>query len=72
MRGITWLAPVLLRLHELDQFEDAALVKAKVTVDRTGDEAPGGKLRLRTLSWARRGATMHIRVDHYPQLRDLC
>lgn len=30
LRGITWLAPVLLRLHELDQFEDAALVKAKV------------------------------------------
>ena len=25
LRGITWLAPVLLRLHELDQFEDAAL-----------------------------------------------
>ena len=24
LRGITWLAPVLLRLHELDQFEDAA------------------------------------------------
>lgn len=30
LRGITWLSPVLLRLHELDQFEDAALVKAKV------------------------------------------
>lgn len=30
LRGLTWLAPVLLRLHELDQFEDAALVKAKV------------------------------------------
>lgn len=30
LRGITWLAPVLLRLHELDQFEDAALVRAKV------------------------------------------
>lgn len=30
LRGITWLAPVLLRLHELNQFEDAALVKAKV------------------------------------------
>lgn len=30
LRGISWLAPVLLRLHELDQFEDAALVKAKV------------------------------------------
>ena len=30
LRGMTWLAPVLLRLHELDQFEDAALVKAKV------------------------------------------
>ncbi|MEO5375477.1 MAG: phage portal protein [Alphaproteobacteria bacterium] len=30
LRGLTWLAPVLLRLHELDQFEDAALVRAKV------------------------------------------
>lgn len=30
LRGLTWLAPVLLRLHELDQFEDASLVKAKV------------------------------------------
>lgn len=36
MRGITWLAPVLLRLHELDQFEDAALVKAKVAALFTG------------------------------------
>lgn len=30
LRGITWLASTLLRLHELDQYEDAALVKAKV------------------------------------------
>jgi hypothetical protein len=30
LRGITWPAPILLRLHELDQYEDAALVKAKV------------------------------------------
>ena len=36
LRGITWLAPVLLRLHELDQFEDAALVKAKVAALFTG------------------------------------
>ena len=36
LRGITWLAPVLLRLHELDQFEDAALVKAKVSALFTG------------------------------------
>lgn len=28
--GITWLAPILPRLHELDQYEDAALMKAKV------------------------------------------
>ena len=36
LRGITWLAPVLLRLHELDQFEDTALVKAKVAALFTG------------------------------------
>jgi lambda family phage portal protein len=30
LRGISRLAPVLLRLKELDEFEDAALVKAKV------------------------------------------
>ena len=36
LRGITRLAPVLLRLHELDQFEDAALVKAKVAALFTG------------------------------------
>ncbi len=36
LRGITWLAPVLLRLHELDQFEDAALVKAKIAALFTG------------------------------------
>ena len=36
LRGITWLAPVLLRLHELDQFEDAALVKAKLAALFTG------------------------------------
>ncbi len=36
LRGITWLAPVLLRLHELDQFEDASLVKAKVAALFTG------------------------------------
>jgi|GEM_PF-5978878 capsid protein len=36
LRGITWLAPILLRLHELDQYEDAALVKAKVAALSTG------------------------------------
>lgn len=36
LRGITWLAPVLLRLHELDQYEDAALVKANVAALFTG------------------------------------
>jgi lambda family phage portal protein len=30
LRGVTWLAPILLRLRELDAFEDAALTKAKV------------------------------------------
>ena len=36
LRGITSLAPILLRLHELDQYEDAALVKAKVAALFTG------------------------------------
>ena len=30
LRGLTWLAPVLLRVNELDQYEDAALVRAKI------------------------------------------
>ncbi len=30
VRGLSWLAPVLLRLSELDQLEDALLVNAKV------------------------------------------
>lgn len=30
LRGISWLAPVLLRLHEVDLFEDAQLVRQKV------------------------------------------
>lgn len=30
VRGVTWLLPILLRLHELDGMEDAALVGAKV------------------------------------------
>lgn len=43
LRGISWLAPVLLRLHELDLYEDAQLVRQKVAalfagfvVDPTG------------------------------------
>ena len=30
MRGLPWLVPVLTRLYEIDQYEDAALVTAKV------------------------------------------
>lgn len=30
LRGIPWLAPVLLKLHELDQYDDAELVRKKV------------------------------------------
>lgn len=30
VRGLSWLAPVLLRLHELDAYEDAQLVRQKV------------------------------------------
>jgi lambda family phage portal protein len=49
LRGISWLAPVLLRLHELDLYEDAQLVRQKVSalfaafvVDPTGTAAPAG------------------------------
>jgi lambda family phage portal protein len=31
IRGLSWLAPVLLRLHELDLYEDAQLVRQKVS-----------------------------------------
>jgi len=31
LRGVSWLAPVLLRLHELDLYEDAQLVRQKVS-----------------------------------------
>ena len=31
LRGLSWFAPVLLALHELDQHADAALVRAKVS-----------------------------------------
>jgi lambda family phage portal protein len=30
MRGLPWLVPVLTRLYEIDQYEDAALVTAKI------------------------------------------
>ncbi|WP_246135417.1 phage portal protein [Pararhodospirillum oryzae] len=30
LRGLSWLAPVLLKLHDLDQHADAALMRAKV------------------------------------------
>lgn len=36
LRGLTWLAPVLLRVKELDQYEDAALVRAKVAAMMAG------------------------------------
>lgn len=46
VRGVSWLAPALLRLHELDQYEDATLVRAKVAAlfagfvtDPNGDAA---------------------------------
>jgi lambda family phage portal protein len=31
VRGVSWLAPILLRLHEIDQYEDAQLVRQKVS-----------------------------------------
>jgi lambda family phage portal protein len=36
LRGLSWLAPVLLRLHDLDQYEDAQLVRQKVSALLTG------------------------------------
>ncbi|GAA0599181.1 phage portal protein [Caenispirillum bisanense] len=43
LRGITWLSPVLLRLHELEQYEDATVVKAKIANLFTGFlRDPGG------------------------------
>lgn len=62
LRGITWLAPVLLRLHELDQFEDAALVKAKVAALFTGfitdpDGTAGG------LSGTNTGGTLNVGME---------
>ena len=30
VRGVTWLAPVILRLKELDEFQDATLMKQKI------------------------------------------
>lgn len=49
VRGVTWLAPVLLRLKDLDDFDDATLMKQKVaaclsviTSDVTGNSLPLG------------------------------
>ncbi len=44
LRGISWLAPVLLRLHELDLYEDAQLVRQKVAALFAGfvTDATGG------------------------------
>lgn len=50
VRGVSWFAPVLLRLKDLDDYEDAALVKQKVaaclaviTTDVEGTGAPLGR-----------------------------
>lgn len=47
VRGLSWLTPVLLRLHEFDQLQDAALVKQKVAalfaavmIDAEGSGSP--------------------------------
>lgn len=49
VRGASWLAPVLLRLKDLDEFEDATLMKQKVAAclavimsDTTGNAMPLG------------------------------
>ena len=48
VRGTTWLAPVITRFKELDEYEDAALVKQKIAAclavivtDLDGSAAPG-------------------------------
>ena len=43
LRGITWLAPVLLRLHELDQFEYVVLDRGPAQADNFALPAPGQK-----------------------------
>ena len=50
VRGISWFAPVLLRLKDLDDYEDAALLKQKVAAclavvmtDAEGTAAPTGR-----------------------------
>lgn len=50
VRGLSWFAPVLLALTELDQLQDAALVRAKLSnlicaalVDPNGEALPGDR-----------------------------
>ena len=49
LRGVPWLAPVLLKLHELDQYDDAELVRKKTAalfagfITRPGDDALMGE-----------------------------
>jgi lambda family phage portal protein len=50
VRGVSWFAPVLLRLKDLDDYEDAALLKQKVAAclavvmtDADGTAAPVGR-----------------------------
>ena len=49
IRGVPWLAPVLLKLHELDQYDDAELVRRKTAalfagfITRPGDDALMGE-----------------------------
>lgn len=50
VRGVSWFAPVLLRLKDLDDYEDASLMKAKVAAclavvltDADGTAAPVGR-----------------------------
>ena len=49
IRGVPWLAPVLLKLHELDQYDDAELVRKKTAalfagfITRPGDDALMGE-----------------------------
>lgn len=44
VRGVSWLAPILLRLHEIDAYQDAQLVKQKVAALLAGFiyDAEGG------------------------------
>jgi capsid protein len=62
LRAITWPALGLPRLHEFDQFDDAALVKAKIAAlfpwfITDPDDTAGG------VSWANTGGALTVGME---------